>query len=144
MDFTSLSFCGRLVEDPQVKTSENGNTVCRFSVASNERIGKTGEERTTYIPTVVFGREAEICGQYLTKGREVLVQGKLETDTYVDKEGVSRKTFSCVVGIGGSVRFGKGGAKVEEAPEEPVKDARKAMSTAKSLINRNMGRNRPR
>lgn len=141
IDFAHLSVCGRLVEDPQVKTSENGNTVCKFSVASNRRTGKNGEERTAYIPVVVFGREAEICGQYLTKGREVLVTGDFETDSYVDKEGVSRKTFSLVVGIGGRVVFGTGGAKRDEAPEEPAKDVRKAITATKTLINKGMGRN---
>ncbi len=134
MDFTLLSFEGRLTEDPELRTSESGKSICKFTVACNERISKD-EERTTYIPTTVFGRtstverdQAEICAQYLSKGRTVRVVGKLETDTYTDRDGNKRKGFACVVvqGRGGIVEFGPGGQRQEEPEAQPQAPDREA------------------
>jgi single stranded DNA-binding protein len=113
LDFTTLTFVGRLVEDPENSLIENSGTpMCKFTVASNKRISKTNE-KTAYIPVTVFGREATICGEYLSKGREVRVTGELETNSYTDKNNILRKGFSCVVGLNGTVQFGKGGRRFE-------------------------------
>ncbi len=119
MDYTLLSYSGRLTDDPQIRVSEGGMSICKFTVACNKRMGD-GEEKTSYIPTTVFGRQAENCHEYLSKGREVRVVGELETDSYTDKEGIKRKGFSCIVGLDGRVDFGSGGQKreTEDAPVE--------------------------
>ncbi len=124
-DFTLLTFSGRLTDDPELRTTSNGNSVCKFSVASNKRIGKD-EERTNYIPVTVFGKQAELCAKYLTKGRQVHVIGEFETDKYTDKEGIVRKGFGCIVGESGRVNFGSGGTKVED--DGPVDFERPAVS----------------
>lgn len=106
MDFTDFTFFGRLVADPEEFRTKNGRTLCKFTVASNRSLGD-GKEKTSYIPVLVAGREAELCYKYLTKGRSVLVSGSFETDKYVDNNGVSRTGFTCVVSeFQGYVRFG--------------------------------------
>ncbi len=117
-DFSLLTFSGRLTDDPELRNSSAGNPICKFTVAVNKRLGK-GEERTSFIPVTVFGKQAELCAKYLSKGRGVHVVGELETDKYTDKEGVNRKSFACVVGEqGGRVNFGSGGSKPEAHDED--------------------------
>jgi len=126
--FANISFQGRLTDDPDVRTLDNGNTVCRFTVAVNRRL-PNGEEKTAFIPTTVFGRQGQVCGEYLSKGREVYVTGEFETDKYTDKNGVARTGFGCVAR---DVIFGSGGTREEdedsepnyrEAPEEPKRQS---------------------
>lgn len=112
MDYTLLTFSGRLTDDPQLRKSGD-TSICKFTVACNKRL-TNGDERTSFIPTTVFGKQAEICNEYLSKGREVRVVGELETDSYVDSEGVKRKGFGCIVGVTGSVDFGSGGRKTDD------------------------------
>ncbi len=113
MDFTSLIFQGRLTDDPVLRTASNGTVLCKFDVASNRRINKD-EERTTYIPVTVFGKQAPICAEFLTKGREVHVTGEFETDSYTDNDGIKRKGFGC---IARDVRFGRGGTRQDQDQE---------------------------
>jgi single-strand DNA-binding protein len=81
---------GRLGQDPEVKYSQSGMAVCNFSVAtSEERTDKnTGEkqEKTEWHKIVCFGKLAENCGKYLSKGRQCYVEGKLQTSSY-EKDG---------------------------------------------------------
>jgi len=114
MDFAQITFQGRLTDDPELLTYGTGTSVCKFTVACNQPTGK-GEEKTAYIPTAVFGSQAAICAEYLSKGREVQVVGKFEVDSYTDKTGVQRKGFGCVAH---DVRFGRGGRKEEVAAPE--------------------------
>lgn len=115
MDFTQLTFQGRLTDDPELRTTGNGVVLCKFDVACNRRVGKE-EEKTTYIPVTVFGKQATICAEFLSKGREVHVTGEFETDSYTDKDGINRKGFGC---IARDVRFGRGGTRQNtEASED--------------------------
>lgn len=86
---------GNLTRDPEVRYAANGNAVCNFTVATNERWkDKSGEqqERTEFHRVVVWGRQAETCGEYLNKGRSVYVEGRLQTREWEDKEGNKRWT----------------------------------------------------
>lgn len=117
MDFTLLTIQGRLTEDPTLPRSESGTPICKFTVACNKRIGKD-KEKTSFIPTTVFGRQAELCYEYLSKGREVRVVGEIETDSYTDKEGITRKAFALVVWNSGTVEFGSGGRNERETTSD--------------------------
>jgi single-strand DNA-binding protein len=120
IQFTSFQFIGRLTSDPEMVPTSGGE-LCKFRVAVNKKI--KDEERTSFIPVTVFGKQAEICGKYLTKGKEVFVQGEFETDEYVDKEGNKRTGFGCVVGFHGNVQFGDGGTRTDDAyAEAPVRN----------------------
>lgn len=84
---------GRLGADPEVKYLSNGTTVATFRIATSEnRISKTGEKTTVteWHRIVTFGRLAEICGEYLSKGKQVYVEGRLRTRSWEDREGNKR------------------------------------------------------
>lgn len=113
-DFTNAVFSGRLTSDPEKFTTRGDKVLCRFTVASNKRMGKDSE-KTAYMPVLVTGQEGVNCLKYLSKGREVLVTGAtFETDTWEDKAGIKRKGFTFVVGRGGVVTFGSGGRKSDD------------------------------
>jgi single-strand DNA-binding protein len=105
IDFAQLTLQGRLTDDPEMGTTSNGSTYCRFRVATNRRMGKD-KEKTSFIPVTVFGTDAANCGKFLTKGRAVHVTGDFETDKYEDREGNKRTGFGVVAK---SVIFGPGG-----------------------------------
>jgi single-strand DNA-binding protein len=81
---------GNLGRDPEMKYSASGTAVCSFSVATSEKWKdkNTGEmqEKTEWSNITAFGRLAEICGEYLSKGSLVYLEGKLQTDKY-EKDG---------------------------------------------------------
>jgi single-strand DNA-binding protein len=85
---------GNLGRDPEVSYMPSGKAVTKFSVATSEtwKDKTTGEkkERTEWHRIVAFDKLGEICGEYLAKGRQVYVEGKLQTRSYDDKEGVKR------------------------------------------------------
>jgi single-strand DNA-binding protein len=85
---------GNLGADPEVRYTPSGSAVANFSVATSEswKDKNTGEkkERTEWHRIVVWGKLGELCGEYLSKGRQVYVEGRLQTRSYDDKEGVKR------------------------------------------------------
>ena len=86
---------GNLGRDPELKYTPGGNAVCNFTLATNERwVDKSGakQERTEWHRIVVWGKQAEICGQYLKKGRQAYIEGSLTTREWNDKDGNKRTT----------------------------------------------------
>lgn len=84
---------GRLGTDPEVRTVGSGSTVTRLSVATSENwVDKEGhkQERTEWHKIVVWGRLAEICGKHLSKGRQVYIEGRLQTRSWEDQQGQKR------------------------------------------------------
>ena len=85
---------GNLGKDPELKSTPNGQSVCTFNIATNERwTGKDGEaqERTEWHRIVLWGKNAENAAKYLKKGRPVYIEGRLQTRSWEDKEsGVTR------------------------------------------------------
>jgi len=84
---------GNLGKDPEVRFTQTGRAVANFSIATSEQwTGQDGnrQERTEWHNIVVWGKQAESCGQYLSKGRQVFVQGSIRTRSYDDKEGNKR------------------------------------------------------
>ncbi len=85
---------GNLGADPDVKYTAGGTAICTLSVATSEswKDKQTGEqqERTEWHRVKMFGRLAEIAGEYLKKGRQVYIEGSIRTDKYTDKEGIQR------------------------------------------------------
>ena len=81
---------GNLGNAPEVKTTENGKKLARFSIATNENYRNVKGEKvkeTTWHNLVAWGKVAEIAEKYLTKGKEVAVEGKLINRSYTDKDG---------------------------------------------------------
>lgn len=90
MNVNKAIIVGRLGKDPEVKHLESGQTVTKFSLAVSETwSGKDGkkQETTEWINVSVFGKVAENVGQYLKKGMEAYVEGKIQTRKWEDKEG---------------------------------------------------------
>ena len=86
---------GRLGQDPTMKYTTSGQAVANFSVATDETYtGKDGQkvEKTEWHRIVVWGKTAEFCGNYLSKGRLVYVEGKIETRKWTDKDGAEKYT----------------------------------------------------
>ena len=84
---------GRLGRDPELRETSGGTTVCRLAVATSRRYkAKDGskQEETEWHDISLFGKTAEIAGQYLKKGSEVYVEGRLHTRKYTGKDGVER------------------------------------------------------
>jgi single-strand DNA-binding protein len=80
---------GRLGKDPEIRSMPSGTTVAKFTMATDERFtDRNGEkqERTEWHNIVAWGKLAEICGQYLKKGKLVYIDGSLRTDSWDDKE----------------------------------------------------------
>ena len=80
---------GRLGKDPEIKSTPGGQTVAKFTMATDEKFtDKSGEkqERTEWHNIVAWARLAEICGQYLRKGMLVYIEGSIRTDSWEDKE----------------------------------------------------------
>jgi single-strand DNA-binding protein len=77
---------GRLTRDPELRSLASGKTVTQFSVATNEYRAK-GVEKSEYHNVVTWDRLAEICGQYLGKGQQVAVEGRLQTRSWDDDRG---------------------------------------------------------
>jgi single-strand DNA-binding protein len=84
---------GNLGSDPEMRYTPSGQGVCEFRVATNESWNdKNGQrqERTEWHRIIVWGKRAEVCSKYLSKGRSVYVEGRIQTRTYDDKEGNKR------------------------------------------------------
>jgi len=94
--FNNITLVGRLTRDPEMKFTPSGKQVANFSLAVDRR-GKAGSEKETdFIPIVAWERTAEICGQYLTKGQLILVEGRLQVRKY-EVDGQKRTAFDVVV-----------------------------------------------
>lgn len=114
---------GNLGRDPETRYTTGGDAVTNLNIATSEQWkDKSGEkqERTEWHRVVLFGRQAEVAGEYLKKGRSVYIEGRLQTRKYTDKDGVEKYSTEIVgdrmqlIGgsresSGGDVEFNAGG-----------------------------------
>lgn len=99
-DFNSVVIVGRLTRDPELKYAPSGRPVCSFTVATSRRSTKEDggkEESTTFLDVDVWNRLAEICCQFLKKGRQVLVTGTLRQSRWTDPKTEEPRTKLRVV-----------------------------------------------
>ena len=89
---------GNVGNEPEVRQTQSGRVVANFSVATTDAWGEGDDrqERTEWHQVVVWGKLAETCGQYLTKGRQVLVEGRLQTRSYEDRDGNKRSVTEII------------------------------------------------
>lgn len=132
---------GNLGRDPELRYTQGGQAVANFTLATTERFsGRDGgerQERTEWHRVTAWGRTAELCAQYLSKGRSVYVEGRLQTREWEDKEGQKRRTTEIVAlnvqflgGREGGVGAGTGAARStggappaeDEGPPAPPPD----------------------
>ncbi|HHR5882969.1 TPA: single-stranded DNA-binding protein [Providencia alcalifaciens] len=106
---------GNLGQDPEIRYMPNGGAVANLTLATSEswRDKQTGEmkEKTEWHRVVIFGKLAEIAGEYLKKGSQVYIEGSLQTRKWQDQSGQDRYSTEVVVNIGGSMQMlgGRGG-----------------------------------
>ncbi|EKT53042.1 single-stranded DNA-binding protein [Providencia burhodogranariea] len=106
---------GNLGQDPEIRYMPNGGAVANLTLATSEswRDKQTGEmrEKTEWHRVVIFGKLAEVAGEYLKKGSQVYIEGSLQTRKWQDQSGQDRYSTEVVVNIGGSMQMlgGRGG-----------------------------------
>jgi single-strand DNA-binding protein len=112
---------GNLGADPEMSYTQSGTAKATIRLATTEKWTKDGEkkEKTEWHRLVVWGRLAEVCGEYLAKGRQAYFEGKLQTREWEDKDGSKRWTTE-VVAFSMQMLGGKGGAGGRVADEATV------------------------
>jgi single-strand DNA-binding protein len=121
--FNKVIMVGNLTQDPELRYTASGTAVgnLRIAVSSKYRSGDEYKEETLFIDVVVWGKQGETCSQYLSKGRQVLVEGRLQERSW-ESDGQTRRKTEIVAN---TVRFlgrkgegGGGGGKGGPAPDE--------------------------
>src|SRR3977135_731502 len=114
--FNKVILLGNLTRDPEVRYTPKGSAVCDVGIAVNRVYTTEGGEKreeVTYVDVVLWSRLAEIAGEYLKKGRPVFIEGRLQLDTWDDKQSGQKRSKLKVVGEGlqliGSRPGGSGG-----------------------------------
>lgn len=90
MSFNKITIVGYLGRDPELRYTPQGTAFCRLSVATTEKrknIAGKVEDLTTWFRVTLWGRQAEVANEYLSKGRQVYIEGRLRVDEYTDREG---------------------------------------------------------
>jgi single-strand DNA-binding protein len=98
MSFNKITIVGYLGRDPELRYTPQGTALCKMSIATTEkRKSVTGEmeEHTTWFRVTAWGRQAELANEYLAKGRQAYIEGRLRLEEYTDREG--QKRFSAEV-----------------------------------------------
>ncbi|MBI3398294.1 MAG: single-stranded DNA-binding protein [Deltaproteobacteria bacterium] len=122
---------GRLGKNPEIKYTANGTAIANFTIATSENFkDKEGQkqERTEWHRIVAFGKLAEICGEYLVKGKQIYIEGRIQTRSWDDKNGNKKYMTEIVANtmqmLGKSDDTAKGGTEppsdVGNAPEPSV------------------------
>ena len=144
MSVNKVILIGRLGADPEVRYTQGGQAVANFNLATHEawtdRQGQS-QEKTEWHRIVVWGRQAETCGEYLRKGREAYIEGRLETRQWQDREGQQRYTTEVkaqtVRFLGGrqSDGVGGGGPSYNSNPPQQQSQPRAAAQAAPASFN---------
>lgn len=102
--FNKVILIGNLTRDPELRYTPQGTSVCNFGLAVNRKYkqGEEMKEEVTFINIVVFGKQADTCGQYLNKGSAVLIEGRLQERRWETEDGQKRSKHEVVAQ---SVRF---------------------------------------
>lgn len=108
---------GRLTRDPEGRATQSGTFVTRYTIASDRRIKREGEPTADFINCVAFGKTAEFAEKYFKKGMLVIVNGRIQTGSYTNKDGQRVNTFDIIVD---NQDFGE--SKKSQEKEEPKED----------------------
>src|SRR5689334_17289121 len=140
MSFNKITIVGYLGRDPELRYTPQGTALCKMSIATTEkRKNVTGEmeEHTTWFRVTAWGRQAELANEYLAKGRQVYVEGRLRLEEYTDREG--QKRFSAEVSATEIQFLGHRSEGMEEAPSasQSAAPAMASTSAPKPQVNSN-------
>lgn len=92
-----VELIGRLARDPEVRTSQSGSVVGRYTLAVDRRFKREGEATADFISCICFGKAAEFAEKYLTKGIKIAVIGRIQTGSYTNREGQKVYTTDVVI-----------------------------------------------
>ncbi len=134
MNLNKVFVLGRLTADPQLRSTTGGQQVSSFSIATNrvwKDKGGNKQESTEFHNIVVWGRQAEVASKFLVKGSLVLIEGRLQTRSWDDKQGQKIKTSEIIAeqlqlgprpGGGGGIQGGKSFGEPKEQDRTPVEE----------------------
>jgi single-strand DNA-binding protein len=94
--FNKITIVGYLGRDPELRYTPQGTAVCNISIATTERrknVEGEYEDRTTWFRVTLWNRQAELANEYLAKGRQVYIEGRLRQEEYTDREGARRTSL---------------------------------------------------
>jgi single-strand DNA-binding protein len=131
--FNKVILLGNLTRDPQVRYTPSGTAVTELGIAVNrnwfDKQTNSRREETTFVDVTLWGRQAEVAGEYLSKGRSVLIEGRLQLDQWEDRESGQKRSKLKVVGEqmtmvgsrgegGGGGRGSRGPSRGQQAPQD--------------------------
>jgi single-strand DNA-binding protein len=134
MSLNKAQIIGNLTRDPELRQTPNGTTVCSFSVATNftwkDQMGNK-QEKVEFHNIVAWGKLAEICGQYLNKGKKVFLEGRIQTRDWEGEDGVKRYKTEIIAEnmimlsrgdemSGGSNNYERSHQPLQQQQEQPV------------------------
>ncbi len=123
MDLNKVMLIGRMTKNPEVRTTPNGKNVATFSVATNHSYKDASgqrQEKGEFHNIVAWGKLAEICGQYLTKGRRVYLEGRLQTRDWTGQDGVKR--YSTEIIAENMILLDSSPSRGQDVTNEPVRE----------------------
>ncbi len=145
MDLNKVMLIGRLTKNPELRTTPNGQSVTTFSLATNRYFtdgAGAKQERSEFHTIVAWGKLAEICNQYLAKGRRAYIEGRMQTRDWVAQDGTRRYTTEVIAenmiildsaqgGGGRSAEYGAAGAATGSsvAPDAAPDDDERTLET---------------
>jgi single-strand DNA-binding protein len=126
MNLNKVLIAGRLTKQPEVRTTPAGQSVATFSVATSRSWkdkNQQKQEKSSFHNCVAWGKLADIIGQYLVKGQEIYVEGRIETRDYTDKQGNKRYVTEIIVDqmqMGNKPKGYDASATTQTAPPEEI------------------------
>ncbi|HGI5213750.1 TPA: single-stranded DNA-binding protein [Providencia alcalifaciens] len=125
---------GHLGNDPEIRYMPNGGAVANLTLATSEswRDKQSGEmrEKTEWHKVIIFGKLAEVAGEYLKKGSQVYIEGSLQTRKWQDQSGQDRYTTEVVVNIGGSMQMLGGNGGNQAGSQQPARQPQQSQQPA--------------
>lgn len=125
---------GHLGQDPEIRYMPNGGAVANLTLATSEtwRDKQSGEmrEKTEWHRVIIFGKLAEVAGEYLKKGSQVYIEGSLQTRKWQDQSGQDRYTTEVVVNIGGSMQMLGGNGGIQAGSQQPARQTQQPQQQA--------------
>ena len=133
MSLNKVILIGNLGRDPEVRYMPNGEAVCNFSIATSETWNdrQTGQrqERTEWHNITLYRRLAEVAGQYLKKGSQVYIEGRIQSRKYTDKNGIERTAYEIIGSEMKMLGGGNDGGQQNAQHTPPAPPSRQAPAT---------------
>lgn len=123
-DLNSVNIVGRLTRDIQIRKTPGGTSVAEIGLANNSRVkrGDNWEDKVSFIDIVCFGRAADSCAEHLSKGSQIAVSGRLDMDTWDDKQTGQKRSKMRVVAESIQYLDKKPGGGSRQQKDEPPPD----------------------